>query len=108
MKRFLIGATVKFGLLAACAAPPPVVTAFNGDSVEIATPAAVRMPDGATWNEASRICSQAGKRAEWASSRPGRDSHIHLFLCLGAMAQAPGFGAPQAPGFGTPQTIIVR
>lgn len=113
MKLKLLSAAIAAASLSACMAPPPpVVSSFNGASVEVTTNAMTPQPDGATFNEAGRICSQARKRAEFASTRPGRDSFVHLFLCLDnaqpAMMAAPA-GYPMGyPNAQQPQTIIVR
>ena len=96
MKRTLC-LMVAAGALAACA-PPPTVAEFNGDSVKINTNVFVPAPDAATFNEATRICGQAGKRAEFASTTPGNGFYSHLFLCLDM----------NAGGGGGSQTIIVR
>ncbi|MBN8187587.1 hypothetical protein JF540_12890 [Salipiger thiooxidans] len=74
-------------LVSACAEGTPVVTQFNGNSVTIqrymfAKPSYGSDPDVVA--EANRICSAAGKRAEFASTQLDRQAHTanHLFLCL--------------------------
>ena len=71
--------------LAACVAPKPVVSDFNGDSVKVQTNSFVTEKQTVeTDAEAMRICKAGGKRrAEYASSRslPNYVSE-HLYLCL--------------------------
>lgn len=74
-------------LLFACTEPAPIVSSYNGDSVEIQqstilTGSNPALPE--VVNEAQRICGKAGKNAEYASSRSGPDNiyATHLFLCL--------------------------
>ena len=77
-------------ILAACVPPmAPIVTEFNGDSVNVQASAAANTPEVTA--EANRICRTVGKRAEYASSRqlPSTNqydfsiTYSHLFLCLG-------------------------
>lgn len=71
------------GLLTAGCVPPPAVTEFNGDSVTIQQALGGPAPAAPAIGEASRICGAAGKRAEFASSRPVPGSITeYLFLCL--------------------------
>lgn len=68
--------------LAACV-PPPAVTDFNGASVKITQPLGLPAPAAPVIAEADRICSKAGKRAEFASARPVPVNQTeYLFLCL--------------------------
>lgn len=70
--------------LAGCAANP-VISDYNGDSVKIQTSSMVAGPEveAETLAEAKRICSKAGKQAEFASTR-SLPNYIaeHLYLCL--------------------------
>ena len=73
--------------LSACVATTPVVTDFNGDSVQVQASSATA--DEAVRAEATRICQTVNKRAEYASSRPLPSgqyeftvNYAHLFLCL--------------------------
>ena len=74
--------------LTACVATTPVVTDFNGDSVQVQASSATN--DAEITAEATRICRTVGKRAEYASSRPLPSTgqydftvnYAHLFLCL--------------------------
>lgn len=76
-------AAAALATLAACAPPPPVVQAFNGDSVTVQT-FGVRV--ATTDAEALRICSSAGRaRAEFLSSKATENPYLtdHLYACLG-------------------------
>jgi hypothetical protein len=74
--------------LSACVATAPVVTGFNGDSVEVQASSATNTAEVTA--EATRICRTVRKRAEYASSRmlpPAGQydfttTYSHLFLCL--------------------------
>jgi len=74
--------------LSACVATTPVVTDFNGDSVQVQ--ASSSTADESVKAEANRICQTVNKRAEYASSRqlPSTGqydfsiTYAHLFLCL--------------------------
>ena len=88
MKRNLLIAAFLLTGLAACAPPPPIVTAFNGDSVEIMSDKTQIFPNAQTAGEADRICSKAGKHAEYASSRPVDNGNAHLYLCLASVLPA--------------------
>lgn len=84
MKRYVL---VSAALLAGCGGPT-VVASFNGDSVAIQSSERNGPDDAVAFSEASRICSAAGRRAEYASSRQiYAPQYIvptfeHLFLCL--------------------------
>lgn len=87
MKKLPLYAIVSAILLSACTEPAPLVSSYNGDSVEIQqstilTSADPKLPE--VVNEAKRICGKTGKNAEYASSRSGPDNYYstHLFLCL--------------------------
>lgn len=73
--------------LTACVATTPVVTEFNGDSVQVQASSATNNAEITA--EATRICQTVNKRAEYASSRqlPSGQydftvNYLHLFLCL--------------------------
>lgn len=84
MKRYVLVSAV---IIAGCAGPT-VVSSFNGDSVAIQSSQANGPEDAAAFSEARRICSAAGRRAEYASSRQIHapqyivPTYEHLFLCL--------------------------
>jgi hypothetical protein len=71
--------------VAACGAPTPIVSDYNGSAVKIQLSSLI---DGSrndeTDAEATRICKAGGKgRAEYASSRDMGDYNMeHLYLCL--------------------------
>lgn len=88
MTRQFLSAALTLATLTACAPPPPPsVTAFNGDSVELLSVGDQIFPNAQTNGEADRICSKAGKYAEYASSRPVNEGQMHLYLCLSPIAQ---------------------
>lgn len=73
--------------LAGCAEQPPLVSGFNGHSVEVQqstifTPPNPELPE--VKEQAARICGKVNKRAEFASYKSGPDNiyATHLFLCL--------------------------
>lgn len=70
-------------LLAACA-PPPVVSAFNGDSVTVESYAAGRSVF--TDAEAANICARGGKPvSEFLSTRETKPGvFANLYACLDA------------------------
>lgn len=76
-----------FMAVAGCGGPT-VVSSFNGDSVAIQSSERNGPEDAVAFSEASRICSTAGRRAEYASSRQIYAPQYmvptfeHLFLCL--------------------------
>lgn len=74
-------------LLAACEMPTqaPVVTAYNGDSVNIIQPAFTNATDAELLTLANSICQRGSKKqAERVSARPLPDLQgtEYLFLCL--------------------------
>lgn len=74
-------------LLAGCEMPTqdPVVTAYNGDSVNIIQPAFTSATDGQLLALANSICQRGSKKhAERVSARPLPDFQgtEFLFLCL--------------------------
>lgn len=74
-------------LLAACEMPTqdPVVTAYNGDSVNIIQPAFTSASDAQLLALANSICQRGSKKfAERVSARPLPDLQgtEYLFLCL--------------------------
>ncbi len=71
--------------LTACLEANPIVSDFNGASVKIQTSqfATEVSAKDATQAEADRICGQAGKRAEYASTRVLPNYMFEsLYLCL--------------------------
>ena len=81
MRRSLI-ALGALAILPACA-PPPSVTAFNGDSVTVRTVLSGRT--ALADQEAVRLCRRAGREtAEFLSSRGVEDTfdQEHLYACL--------------------------
>jgi hypothetical protein len=74
-------------LLAGCEVPAqdPVVTAYNGDSVNIIQPAFTSATDAQLLALANSICQRGSKKhAERVSARPLPDFQgtEYLFLCL--------------------------
>ena len=108
MKRTFLITALTLGPLAACAPPPPPsVTAFNGNSVEIQSIPGQFLPNAQTNGEADRICSKAGKYAEYASSREGDAGHMHLYLCLDQTAQPVAYAPPQPQPIYPAQPFVV-
>ena len=75
------------GAVAACVPAQPIVSEFNGDSVQIVTSAFSPVEESkvAAQAEATRICRAGGKtRAEYASTRSNQQTYesYHLYLCL--------------------------
>lgn len=73
--------------LSACAieGQEPVVSAYNGDSVNIIQPAFASMTDAQLMAKANDICSRGSKKfAERVSARtlPDYQGTEYLFLCL--------------------------
>jgi len=73
-----------FGILAACD-EQPIVSAFNGDSVNIIEPAFSDISDEQLLAKATYICERGHKKiAEPVSKRtlPDLEGTEYLFLCL--------------------------
>lgn len=70
----------------ACVPAQPIVSDYNGSSVKIQTSSLAATADvkAVTQQEADRICSKTGKRAEYASTVTNPDTYVseHLYLCL--------------------------
>ncbi len=72
-------------MLALCACVPsnPLVSQYNGDSVNLQTSSFATEDKAKVQAEADRICAKGGKRAEYASTRQLPDYILeHLYLCL--------------------------
>lgn len=83
----IISALLAAAVLAACEMPTqaPVVTAYNGDSVNIIQPAFTSASDAELLALANSICQRGSKKfAERVSLRPLPDLQgtEYLFLCL--------------------------
>lgn len=83
----IIPAALALFLLAGCEMPEldPVVTAYNGDSVNIIQPAFTSATDAELLALANSICQRGSKKfAERVSARPLPDLEgtEYLFLCL--------------------------
>lgn len=73
--------------LAGCGAPQPIVSEYNGDSVNIVTSSFYDRQQAlaASTAEAQRICQKGSKKtAEYVSTRynPNTYENDDLFLCL--------------------------
>jgi len=89
-KKFLLaGAAVSVG---ACAFDQPVVTGFNGDSVEIQVSQLGGEPAVANaQSEANRICGMRGfAAAEYASTRPDNYNYVNhnLYICTNTASRS--------------------
>ncbi len=77
-------------MLAACGALPkqePIVSAYNGDSVNIIQPPLAAFSDEELLAKANSICQRGSKKsAERVSRRtlPNYQGTEYLFLCLGS------------------------
>lgn len=88
MRQILFGTIAGF-ILSSCAleGQEPIVSAFNGDSVNIIQPAFAAFTDAQLLAKANDICRRGNKRfAERVSGRPLPDLQgtEYLFLCLAA------------------------
>ena len=86
MKKIIIGLGL-FASLSACVPATPIVSEYNGASVQIVTSQFADAEDAkaAAEAEATRICKTGGKnRAEYASTRtnPNTYENYNLYLCL--------------------------
>lgn len=72
--------------LTACVQAEPIVSEFNGDSVQIVTNQLddIDYQRSSALAEANRICGKVGKRAEYASTRQDQYNYqnYNLYLCL--------------------------
>lgn len=75
---------VAFVGLSGCLQDVPVVSGYNGDSVNIQSTAVIRTPPTDEENQkAATVCAQGGKKAQYASTRMVAEyTQEHLFLCL--------------------------
>ncbi len=83
----IISALLAAAVLAACELPTqaPVVTAYNGDSVNIIQPAFTSASDAELLALANSICQRGSKKfAErvWLRPLPDLQGTEYLFLCL--------------------------
>jgi hypothetical protein len=86
MKKYLIPF---YAILAACGEPVkqgPIVSAFNGDSVNLTQPLFAAFTDEQILAKATSICQRGHKKAAERVSRrslPDYQGTEYLFLCLG-------------------------
>lgn len=80
--KFLIAIPLSITIVLTGCAPPSAV-GFNGHSVTVRTSAPQNQDKQAAAAEASRVCGQVGKQAQYASTTYVHDLNIqHLFLCI--------------------------